>query len=198
MERQETDMQVQAEGKELGSAAKSAFEWAEDLVIAIVLVATIFTFFLRIITVDGSSMNPNYTDGNRVLVSGWVTDVKQGDVVIVTNIKTLDGPIIKRVLATEGQTVDFDAEKKAVVVDGVAVDDSRYGVENGITEINWSNYEMLTFPATVPAGCVFVLGDNRPISKDSRYQEIGMIDKRNILGKAMLKIYPFEQFSPAH
>lgn len=197
MELEETE-EMQPEKKELGGTAKSAFEWAEDLVIAIVLVATIFTFFFRIITVDGDSMEPNYTSENRVLVSGWMSDVKQGDVVIVTNLQSMKGPIIKRVIATEGQTVDFDAEKGAVLVNGVAVDDSQFGLENGITRIEWSNYESLSFPAVVPQGCVFVLGDNRTISMDSRYEQIGMIDKRNILGKTMLRVYPFEQFGAVH
>lgn len=197
MEQLDSKTQEQ-EKKELDSFARSAFEWAEDLVIAIVMVAVLFTFAVRIITVDGESMVPNYNDGDRVLVSGGVVDVKQGDVVIVTNIQTLDGPIIKRVIAVGGDTVDIDHAKKAVLVNGVPVDDSQFGVENGITDISWSNYESLTFPAKVPKGCVFVLGDNRRLSKDSRFVEIGMIDQRNILGKTLLKVYPLAEFGVAH
>lgn len=181
--------------KRAGKATRSVFEWVEDLSIALVVVAIIFTFFVRVITVDGGSMNPNYYDGDRVIVTGNIIDVEQGDVVIVTNV--LKSPIIKRVIATEGQTVDFDKDAKAVLVDGIPVDDTQFGVENGITEINWQNYGTLDFPATVPEGCVFVLGDNRVLSLDSRYTDVGMVDKRNILGITIFKLFPFDDIGPA-
>jgi len=181
--------------KTAGRFTKSAFEWMEDLTFMLVLVAIIFTFILRLITVDGTSMLPNYSDGDRVLVTGDIISVKQGDVVIINNV--LGGPIIKRVIATEGQTVDFDAKNKTVLIDGVPLDDSRFGVQNGITEISWSNYNMLEFPATVPEGCVFVLGDNRVLSLDSRFADVGMIDTRNILGKALIKVFPLNEISLA-
>lgn len=183
--------------KRKSKAARVVYDWMEDLVMAIVLVAVVFTFFVRAITVDGSSMNPNYYDGDRLLVSGQVFNVKQGDVVIVNNVNTVTGPIIKRVIATEGQTVDFDNDNGHILIDGASVDDSQYGLENGITKISWSNYQALDFPAVVPEGCVFVLGDNRELSKDSRYADVGMIDIRNILGKALLKIYPLNDFGKA-
>ena len=181
--------------KAAGKFTKSAFEWMEDLTFMLVLVAVIFTFVLRLITVDGTSMLPNYSDGDRVLVTGDIIGAKQGDVVIINNV--LDGPIIKRVIATEGQVVDFDAQNKSVLIDGVPLDDSQFGVQNGITEISWSNYNMLEFPATVPEGCVFVLGDNRVLSLDSRFADVGMIDTRNILGKALFKVFPLNEISVA-
>ena len=164
-------------------------EWMEELVIAVVIVAVAFTFFFRIITVTGTSMVPNYNDGDRVLVSGLNFGLEQGDVVVIANV--LEEPIIKRVIAMEGQTVDFDYEQKCVLVDGVQVDETKFGLKNGITDYPFSSFELLEFPQTVPEGCIFVLGDNREVSEDSRYQIVGMIDKRNVLGKALCHIFPF-------
>lgn len=163
-------------------------DWIEELVIAVVIVAMVFTFCFRIITVTGTSMVPSFNDGDRVLVAGSSLGLKQGDVVVITNV--LNEPIIKRVIATEGQTVDFDYEKGAVLVDGEVLDETAFGLENGVTSEPYTSFELLEFPQSVPSGCVFVLGDNRPVSEDSRYQVVGMVDKRNILGKALFRLFP--------
>lgn len=186
------EIKHQAQSETPGKITQGVFEWAEELVIAIALVAVIFTFIFRIITVDGSSMEPNFLDSDRVLVSDIMFDLKQGDVIVVTNV--LEGPIIKRVIATEGQTVDLDIENKAILIDGIALDDTQFGISNGITTPPYSNLMATDLPQVVPEGCVFVLGDNREVSKDSRYKDVGMIDKRNILGKAVLHIFPFNRF----
>ena len=181
----------QIERRQKTTKASVLFDFAEDVAFAVAIVVILFTFFIRIITVDGASMSPNYTDGDRLMVSAAFMNIQQGDVIIVSSTESVYGPIIKRVIAIGGQLVDFDHENGNVLVDGEVLDDSQYGVEPGITKISWSNYEALEFPAEVPEGCVFVLGDNRTLSKDSRYEDVGMIDKKNILGKAFFKIYPF-------
>lgn len=186
------------EAEELSPAEKSlrsVFEWTETVVMAIVLVAVFFTFLVRVITVDGGSMQPTYYDGDRVLVSALGKPAEQGDVVIVVN--ALDDPIIKRVIATEGQTVDFDPAQQEVVVDGNTVPGARFGIENGITGVQDMPGRFLEFPQTVPQGCVFVLGDNRQNSTDSRFTEVGMIDRRNILGKVVFNLYPFSKLGSA-
>lgn len=170
------------------SISKTVLEWAEELVIAVVIITLAFTFLFRIITVTGTSMVPNYNNGDRVLIING-KNVKQGDVVVITNV--LDEPIIKRVIATEGQTVDFDYASKSVLVDGEAVDETEFGLQNGITDLPYTSFELLEFPQKVPEGCVFVLGDNRAVSEDSRYRIVGMVDKRNILGKAVLRLFSF-------
>lgn len=170
---------------------KSVFEWTETIVMAIVLVAVVFTFVVRIITVDGGSMKPTYHDGDRVMVSGFAGDIEQGDVVIIVN--ALEKPIIKRVVATEGQTVDFDATLGEVTVDGAPLKGEVFGIENGITALPDIPGRVLTFPQTVPENCVFVLGDNRGNSTDSRFVDVGMVDHRNILGKVIFNVYPFSQ-----
>ena len=119
----------------------------------------------------------------------------QGDVVILVNV--LEEPIIKRVVATEGQTVDFDEDMGELVVDGQPLTGETYHIANGITYVPDRPGEVLEFPQTVPEGCVFVLGDNRSVSEDSRYQRVGMIDTRNILGKALVRIFPLDRIGLA-
>lgn len=182
---EQTEVKTNRSGKR---ATALVLEWLEELVIAVVIIAVVFTFLFRVITVSGTSMVPNYNDGDRVLVTS-AGRISQGDVVVITNV--LDEPIIKRVIATEGQLVDFDYEKGVVYVDSEAVDETRFGLTNGITKQPYTSFELLSFPQRVPDGCIFVLGDNRAVSEDSRYQVVGMVDQRNVLGKAVFHLYPF-------
>ena len=168
------------------------FEWLEEIVVALTIVILILTFVFRVVTVSGGSMEPSYIDGERLIVANHGSKIEQGAVVVLTNV--LDEPIIKRVIATEGQTVDIDYTTGIVYVDGVAVDETQYGLQNGITTSLSSAYEPMVFPQTVPKNCVFVLGDNRSVSRDSRYADIGMVDARHILGEAVFAIYPLDRF----
>lgn len=171
----------------------SWYEWVEEIMAAVVVVVLIFTFFLRIVTVSGTSMYPNYHDGDRLIITNsFNQDVKQGDVVVLVNV--LEEPIIKRVIATEGQQVDINFETGTVYVDGEALDESQFGLENGITVETNAPLEHTSFPATVPEGHIFVLGDNRLVSEDSRYTEVGMVDVRKVLGKAEFRLFPFDRF----
>ena len=171
---------------------KTLYEWLEEIVIALTLVILVFTFLFRVVTVTGESMLPNFVEGQKLIGTNLGHSVEQGTVVVITNV--LNEPIIKRVIATEGQTVDIDYETGVVYVDGEAVDETQFGLENGITTRPYSTLEAMVFPQTVPEGCVFVLGDNRSVSKDSRYTEVGMVDTRHILGEAVFTLYPFDRF----
>lgn len=186
----ETNMEEKQPRKD-SPFVRSTLEWAETIVMAVVLVAIVFTFVARVITVDGRSMEPTYYNGDRVLVTQLAGPAQQGDVVIV--VEALDEPIIKRVIATEGQVVDFDSELGEVTVDGQVVAGSVYGTEDGITYVPDLPGQVLEFPQTVPEGCVFVLGDNRDNSTDSRFASVGMVDCRNILGKVVFNLYPLSR-----
>ena len=163
--------------KTASKGVRSMYEWLEEIVFALVAVILVFTFLFRVVTVTGKSMLQNFVEG---------------EMVVVTNV--LEEPIIKRVIATEGQTVDIDYDTGTVYIDGEALNETQFGIENGITFHPYDGYEALVFPQTVPKGCVFVLGDNRTVSRDSRYAEIGMIDTRHIMGEAVFTLYPFDRF----
>ena len=168
----------------------NCFEWVEALIPALIVIMILFTFLFRVITVNGPAMIPNLQNGYKVLVSCTDNHPTRGDVVVVDGdgIK-LHEVIVKRVIATEGQTVDIDFQTGTVSVDGVALDESAY-IKNGITK----NQYDLKFPQTVPAGHVFVLGDNRTISDDSRSSDVGMIDRRYIIGKVEVILTPTSKF----
>ena len=192
-EEQDDPEKQEEEGPEPAPGEKfrrSVLEWTETIVMAIIIVATVFTFLVRIITVTGTSMVPTYHNGDKVLVTKLAGAAEQGDVVIIVN--TLDEPIIKRVIAVAGQTVDFDPRLGEVVVDGAPLYGETFHIDNGITMLpQYSN--VMRFPQIVPDGCVFVLGDNRGNSTDSRFSSVGMVDCRNILGKVVFNLYPFSQ-----
>ena len=96
----------------------------------------------------------------------------------------------------ELQRADYDPDTRAVLVDGQPVDETQFGLENGITDLPYSSFEVLEFPQTVPEGCVFVLGDNRNNSTDSRHVQVGTIDERYVLGKAVLVLFPLDRIGP--
>lgn len=170
---------------------KELMEWVETVVWAAVMVSLVFTFLGRPITVSGSSMYPTYHDKDRVIVSSLFHKPQYGDAVaLVPNIQE-NIRYIKRVIATGGQTVDINFETGEVTVDGVVLD------EPYINEPTYTA-EGMEFPATVPEGHVFVLGDNRNHSKDSRHSSIGMVDERQILGRVLVRFFPFNRAGIPH
>lgn len=161
----------------------------EALITSLIVVTVFFSFILRVVSVSGPSMLPTLHSDDRVLLFSEFYQPKRGDVIIITHTRGLSEPIIKRVIALENQTVDINFQTGVVSVDGKQLDESRY-IRNGITT-QPADYK---FPVTVPKGCVFVLGDNRPVSDDSRSCHVGMVDERFILGKAEWILFPFSHF----
>ena len=168
----------------------SCFEWIEALIPALIVIMIVFTFLFRVITVNGPSMLPNLVNGYKVLISCANNHPSRGDVVVIdAKGIALHEVIVKRVIATAGQTVNIDFATGIVSVDGVALDESSY-IQNGITK----NQYDISFPQKVPAGHVFVLGDNRIVSDDSRSSDVGMIDQRYIIGQVKFILAPFSNF----
>lgn len=165
---------------------RELYEWVQSLVGSVLVVVAIFTFGIRMLGVDGHSMLNTLQHGDRLLVlnSMFYHDYQYGDIVILRKDGVFDNdPIVKRVIATGGQTVDIDFNEGVVYVDGEALE------EDYIREPTYTA-EGTEFPLTVPEGSIFVMGDNRNGSSDSRDYRLGTVDTRYVIGKAAFLIFP--------
>ena len=164
----------------------SAYDWLESLVTAIIACILIFLFLLRVVNVDGSSMVPTLRDSDKIVISRLAGNFRYGDIVVLTKTAFGNESIVKRVIATEGQTIDIDFDQGIVYVDGKALDEP-YIAEKTRREMDFQG------PVTVPEGCIFCMGDNRNQSTDSRRSTIGMIDTRCVLGRVVFRLWPLDK-----
>ena len=165
---------------------KELYDWMQCLITAMVVCVVVFIFLVRVIDVRGTSMNPTLNNGDKMLVSSLFYTPKAGDVVVFKkNEYDPNRALVKRVIATEGQEINIDFDLGIVYVDGEPIK------EDYIMELTHNKIDFIG-PKTVPDGCVFVMGDNRNESTDSRKTDIGMVDARLILGKAYMVIYPLQ------
>ncbi len=185
------------------------FEYLELFAFSIFAVLLIFTFGVRLCRVDGESMENTLYDGEKLLLYSLAYEPKQDDIVVfhlTNNSFSMEKTLVKRVIALEGQEVVIDTNTGEITVDGVLYEDSHSVLKDRFTDevINqyqkdlfFTNYDYSTgiFKATVPEGTIFVLGDNRNNSKDSRNPQVGFVDERCVLGKVVLRVHPFEIFS---
>ena len=181
------------EGREENLSVGDAFKvdlyfWLQALVMALVSLILLFTFVGRVIGVQGSSMVPTLHDKDMLLLQSIGYEPKPGDIVVLTKESFMAQPIVKRVIAVGGQTVDIDYAAGTVAVDGVALEEDY---------INEAMYELPPDYAThveVPKGSIFVMGDNRNKSSDSRDPRLGTVDVRYVLGRARFVLLPFQDF----
>ena len=172
--------------KEKVSLGKTVAMYLHDLAYLLIIVTAALCLCFRMVIVDGDSMYDTLVNGDYLLLVNniFYHDPQPGDIVVASKDSFRNGsPIVKRVIATEGQSVDIDFTTGTVYVDGVALDEPYIYSPT-------TNPEGMVFPLVVDEGCLFVMGDNRSRSMDSRDPEIGLIDKREILGKAILLMLP--------
>ena len=176
-------------GKEKSSLAQEFYFTLSSLATVLVALVLTFTFVGRLILVSGDSMVPTLLDGELLIVRSIAYEPKQGDIVILAEEGFHGGEaIVKRVIATGGQTVFIDYTTGTVYVDDVALD------EPYIKELMYQQfYQSITY-MEVPEGHIFVMGDNRNDSDDSRNPTLGVVDERRVLGEAILVIFPFREF----
>jgi len=161
-------------------------EWYEALVFALVVFVIGFSFLFRIILVNGSSMHPTLKENDRLIIYAAGYQPRRGDVVVLDAYIDYGKPLVKRVIALGGDTVDIDEATGAVAVNGETLQEDY--IAEPIRE-----FGDVEFPLTVPAGTVFVLGDNRNASTDSRDSDVGCVDSRDVLGRVVFRIAPFNR-----
>lgn len=163
------------------------YEWMDSFVFSIILILLVFTFCFRIVGVDGESMMPTLDHGNWLTVKAVNTEINRGDIVVVTQPNNLNEPLIKRVIAIGGDSLKIDFVTGEVEVNGRVIDEPYIMEET-------HNRGDFNAPVIIPEGYVFVMGDNRNNSLDSRFDSVGVIDERYILGVADKRIYPFGEW----
>ncbi|MBQ8567824.1 MAG: signal peptidase I [Oscillospiraceae bacterium] len=188
--------------KKNGNPYEELLEWVETIVFAFFAVILLFTFVLREAFVDGDSMNDTLADGDKLIVSHLFYEPEVGDIVIINSengyiygadnqlqaVPGLGKAIVKRIIATGGQQVDINFETGEVKVDGKAID------EPYIKELTKRDEGGHQYPVTVPEGYVFVMGDNRMNSTDSRSALVGFVSEEDVLGKVVFRFMPFNSF----
>lgn len=180
---------------------KSAVGLIEQFIITFFVLCLVFTYLFRIVSVSGDSMLNTLKDGNRVIVNAMDRKVENGDIVVIdlNNAVTfsengtleicngLNKTVIKRVVATEGQTIDIDFAAGIIYVDGERLYEDY--IELGLTHYDGGAFTG-KYPVTIPEGYVFIMGDNRSVSMDSRSEKIGFVPVDDITGTVILRYYP--------
>ena len=153
---------------------------------AAIIILFMFTFCVKSVAVDGTSMLPTLNHGDRLVITAFCIEPEQGDIIVSTQPNDFGNAVIKRVIATENQTVDIDFSTGDVFVDGILLNEPY--INNRTI-----NNEGVEFPLTVPPNHIFVMGDNRQGSTDSRSEMIGFIREEYIFGVAKFKLYNYDK-----
>lgn len=186
-------------------ALKSLFDYVEIFAFSVLAVLLIFTFCFRLCKVDGQSMNHTLEHGEMLITTNLFYEPQQGDIIVFhLSNDYFRQPLVKRVIATEGQRVEINFSTGVVSVDGVILREDYIYVDGGQYDIRYEFDKQylvtaedgsVSFIATVPEGKVFAMGDNRNHSTDSRAVSVGFVDENCILGKALVRISPFSLFN---
>ncbi len=204
----EEEVQTEEPEKKPKNAAAEIFDWVEVMALSLAVILLVFTYIGRLAIVDGSSMNKTLYDGEALLISKAFYEPKQGDIIVFQipgGHGVLGQPLVKRIIATGGQTIYIDYENWKTYV----YEDADMPIEQVLktvkpfeeiyqVDINYKEGYMnrgmgLKYPYTLPEGKLFVMGDNRNDSTDSRFAPVGPVDERYILGKVYCRLTPFDK-----
>ena len=168
---------------------KETYEWIQCVVVALICCVLIFVFVARVIDVQGHSMENTLEDGDKIIITRLAGGYERGDIVVLRKDTFREEPIVKRIIAVGGQTIDIDFQNGIVYVDGEAIE------EPYIKALTQDPEDFLSYehPLEIPEGCVFVMGDNRNNSTDSRRSTIGVVDTRYIMGKVIFRLLPLNK-----
>ncbi len=166
---------------------KEIVDWVVSIVLAVIIALVVRTYIFTLVRVDGQSMVPTLSHGDTLYTNRFFYQPKNGDIIVFRPVNSPETPYIKRIIATEGQTIAIDEASKTVTVDGVVLD------EPYIAEPMLSGGNM-QYPLTVPEGYVFAMGDNRNHSLDSRSTTVGVVPEQNIIGQALFRLLPLSGF----
>lgn len=188
-------------GKPADTKTESRFwdtllDWLESFMFAIFVVLLVFIFLFRQVVVDGTSMRKTLSDKDRLVITNLFYTPETGDIVVF-NCEGLNKVLIKRVIATEGQKLEIDYQNNTVSVDGKVLSEdyiSEAMVNQPYFDSNYYHEDTQTYEYTIPKGKIFVMGDNRNHSEDSRTAMVGFISTSDIIGKVILRVSPFTKF----
>lgn len=173
------------------------FDWLKLLTYFLAGVVLVFTFFFMVMNVSGTSMFPTLHDKDAMLIRRIGYTPQQGDIVVLRKESFYQEVVVKRCIAVAGQEVEIDYDENRVYIDGVVLEEDYLNFDNVGQEIYGEDYmvekdNMVYSSFVVPEGCIFVMGDNRNGSTDSRVAELGMVDTRYVIGKVLMVFFPLE------
>ncbi len=180
--------------KDKNAFPKELVDYIEIFVFAMCFVILLFSFAFRLCTVDGSSMENTLYEGESLLVSDLFYTPERGDVIVFHQTGALNEPVVKRVIATEGETVHLEYTPDHMTVTITHTNGEVSVLEEPYVKYTGVPLYLLPTTVTVPDGKLFVMGDNRNMSKDSRHPDIGLVDERRVLGKVLLRFTPLSRF----